>query len=324
MAKVVPSMAYNEDLIIAAYRIILGREPDNNQTVREKALRFTSPEQVLRDFMQSTEFKANNPSFIEVLAHGYTQQHLRIQTDVTPEQLNNLFERIRKQWTRLGETEPYWSVISIERFKTAVFPDNKNDFYDSGQKTDSLIEVFFQRANCDIPSGCCLEFGCGVGRVTRFLAKRFDKVIAVDLSPGNLRLCRQFLQDAGLKNVEYILLEKLSDLDQFPGFDLLFSTIVLQHNPPPVIKLLLEKLFGKINNNGFALFQVPTHTDHYTFDVQKYLESSILDNEMHCIPMSIIFDLLARNSLYPKEVIMDTWTRAYGSHTFFAQKAEHK
>jgi hypothetical protein len=44
--------------------------------------------------------------------------------------------------------------------------------------------------------------------------------------------------------------------------------------------------------------------------------------EMHCVPMSIVFELLAINSFFPMEVIMDDWTGGYGSHTFFAQKRQ--
>jgi SAM-dependent methyltransferase len=259
---------------------------------------------------------------MDALGEGYYQRHLNIQTDVTPEQLDSLFERTARQWIELGKTEPYWSVLTSDIYKSATFANHKNEFYDTGRTSDSIIDIFFQRANRGFAGECCLELGCGVGRTTRFLAERFRKVIAIDVSAGNLDLCRQYLQSNGLNNVEYIRLERPADAGRLPGCDFFFSTIVLQHNPPPVIKYLLDEILGKIDNSGFALFQVPTHAEHYSFEVEKYLRSPAPEMEMHCIPMHVIFELLEKNDFLPMEVIMDAWTGDYGSHTFFAQKRE--
>ena len=46
------------------------------------------------------------------------------------------------------------------------------------------------------------------------------------------------------------------DLDTLPEFDLFFSMIVLQHNPPPLIALMLEKIAARLRPGGVAVFAV--------------------------------------------------------------------
>ena len=40
--------------------------------------------------------------------------------------------------------------------------------------------------------------------------------------------------------------------------DLVYSLIVLQHNPPPVIRLIVRAFLKALNPGGVAYFQVPT------------------------------------------------------------------
>jgi len=48
--------------------------------------------------------------------------------------------------------------------------------------------------------GCALEIGCGAGRITRALARAFDKVYTVDVSAGMVARAREAL--AGCRNVQ--------------------------------------------------------------------------------------------------------------------------
>ncbi len=136
-----------------------------------------------------------------------------------------------------------------------------------------------------------IELGCDVGRLTRYLAKRFSKVIAVDISPGNLSICSSMTHEEEGR-VQPLLLTSPSDITNVANFDCLVSYIVLQHNPPPIQYFLLNQLFSKLNTGGLVMFQVPTMGVGYQFDIQQYLNSDLGEMDMHVLPISAVMQLL--------------------------------
>ncbi len=108
------------------------------------------------------------------------------------------------------------------------------------------------------------------------------------------------------------------DLDRLAGFDFLFSVIVLQHNPPPVQKVILDKLFSKMNPGGGCLFEIPTELPHYSFRLDEYLAFPVPVMEMHALPMREVLSLLQRHQIPVLEVRPDPMTGVFGSFTFFA------
>src|ERR671930_1066202 len=63
------------------------------------------------------------------------------------------------------------------------------------------LDDLFGRLGADPRGGTCVEVGCGTGRMTRHLAERFDRVVAVDVSPEMLALARRVT----MPNVELAL-----------------------------------------------------------------------------------------------------------------------
>jgi len=53
-----------------------------------------------------------------------------------------MFARIVEQWSALGESEPFWSVLSHDRFRVQNIEKTKAEFYVSGGDTDQLIDIF--------------------------------------------------------------------------------------------------------------------------------------------------------------------------------------
>jgi SAM-dependent methyltransferase len=197
----------------------------------------------------------------------------------------------------------------------------RDKFYATGAEAVALIDTVATRCGVAVdPQGVCLEFGCGVGRVTLHLARRFRRVVAVDISAGNLALCREMLAARGVDNVEVVQIGTPEDVRALPHFDFLASTIVFQHNPPPVQHYLLDVLLKKISAFGGFLFQLPTHTPDYSFRADVYLASAMEEMELHSLPMADVLRLFAKHRLQPLEVLMDGWTGVYGSHTFFGVK----
>lgn len=311
----------SRQLAVACYRVILGREPEN-EMVLEQAQSLATPEAMLTSFLSSAEYKQRllQSTDVDSIQVGHRLRSLNIQTDVPPAVLTRLFERIQQQWTELAETEPYWSILTDEDFKLKRFPKNRGKFEASGLQSSKELETAFLRANASLPTGTCLELGCGVGRVTHRLCERFDHVIGIDVAAGNLQLCRDYLKDHSISNAELRLLKSVAELTELPEFDLFYSVIVLQHNPPPVIKFMLKTLLGKIRPGGAAYFQLPTHLHKYKFKAESYLKGQRDVMDMHALPMPEIFDCFTEAGLIPREVLADDNTGLAGSHTFLATK----
>ena len=83
-----------------------------------------------------------------------------------------------------------------------------------------------------------LDFGCGVGRLTRVFAQHFERVIGVDISDGMVAKAKKL--HALFPNCQF-LVNQYEDLRIFPDnyFDMVYSGFVLQHIPSKrLIRLL--------------------------------------------------------------------------------------
>jgi SAM-dependent methyltransferase len=91
------------------------------------------------------------------------------------------------------------------------------------------LESLFGRLRADPRGGTCVEVGCGPGRMTAALAERFDRVVAVDVSPEMLSRARVAVER---DNVEFRLVagERLDSLEDGRA-DVLICYLVLQHLP---------------------------------------------------------------------------------------------
>ncbi len=101
-----------------------------------------------------------------------------------------------------------------------------------------------------------LEIGCGVGRMTRALARMFGHVTAVDVSDEMLAQARSNL--AELQNVTLVLGDG-STLACLPdaAFDFAFSFIVFQHIPSrEVISSYAKEVFRVLKPGALFKFQV--------------------------------------------------------------------
>ncbi len=319
-------MPVNTEIIRLAYQLFLGRVAESEQAVIEKASRLKSVNEVADEFLNSAEF-LGGPRMANLIK-GYLEAQIpgsaseSIEVKGTNEQLDQLFFRVKEQWTALGDTEPYWSVVTNRKYKSDVVQENLEEFYSSGGSVINLLVNCATRSGVAMPRRSCFELGCGVGRLTTHLAPSFEHVIAADISSGNLCLCRRHLATIGAHNVETVLFESPSDIAPIPSFDVFVSFIVLQHNPPPVQYYLLDGVLSKINPGGLALFQLPTFIPHYKYSIDDHLHSRQPVMDMHCLPMRFVMELLKKHGFSVLEVLQDYWAgREYYSHTFFAVKA---
>lgn len=251
---------------------------------------------------------------------------IEIETEVDDAGLARLLAHTEQTWTRLGDEEPHWSVISAERFRQDQLDENRTEFYDSGRGDVDIFLAFLARNGVDAKRlSRVLEFGCGLGRVTRFLAERFAHVEGCDISPSHLRQAEVYLKTKGLGNISLKRVKGLDDLDGAADLDAIFSVIVLQHNPPPAIVAILQRLLKRLRPGGVAYFQVPTHSTEYSFKLDHYLAHGLEANhiEMHYVPQRRIFQIAREAGCDVLEVREDDWVgrrHVELSNTFLLQR----
>jgi 2-polyprenyl-3-methyl-5-hydroxy-6-metoxy-1,4-benzoquinol methylase len=311
-----------------AYLLLLGREPESEAVVDAHRAAHRDLASVRDAFVASREFRERHQTairpeqgFLPRLAQGYFAPHLPVEVHVAPPVAERLAARIRDQWTKLGESDPFWSVLTSEEYRVdRIDAAARRRFNKSGQSAAQLIDLTATRTGLTPPTGTCIELGCGVGRITRHLANRFGRVIAVDISPGNLALCERYLAEEGVHNVETRLIRAIDELSTLPTVDFFYSMIVLQHNPPPIQFRILQILLEKIGRGGQCLFQTVADLPGYSFNVESYLSSPSPTMEVHSLPMPTVLQVIRESGLILDTARMDNWVGNYGSYTFSAHR----
>jgi len=283
-----------------AYKLFLGRDPENADVVASFCQSAQTLEQLSRIFMSSPEFMRRMGTSLERSQanrhrHPFNLPKIPVETQVSAEGIDQMFERIQKQWSHLGSTEPYWSVVTQPQNYLAEFDLHREQFYATGNGSCQTFLATLRR--CDINPAqlnTCLEVGCGVGRVTSFLAGAFDRVIAADISVKHLDMAKTYLAEKGVYNVELQHWHKVEQMRQLAQVDSIMSVLTLQHNPPPIIAFMLTTLLSKLRSGGVAYLQIPTYRNGYLFEVDRYLASTPPDTlEMHYLPQPELFRLIA-------------------------------
>ena len=316
-------MSLTRDDVLYAYRLILGREPENEEVI-EQTMQAESLAHLRRVFMGSAEFASKYAGAKRALPVGRFSEADRVDVDLacTPEQLQAMFDRIGTAWQAFGESEPHWSVLSSDDYLQAHLPENVDRFFRRGELEVDIHLNALRRAGLSTRFGRVLDFGCGVGRLTLALSPQADQVIGVDISPPHLRLAEERASQVGIANVLFEAIAAIDDLDRYRGFDLVISLIVLQHNPPPVMAALYARLLAALAPGGVAIVQMPTFIKDRSFSTTDYLANEQPQMEMNALPQHHVFDIVDAAGCRVVEVREDV---AAGdmpalSHTFVVRK----
>jgi 2-polyprenyl-3-methyl-5-hydroxy-6-metoxy-1,4-benzoquinol methylase len=313
-----------------AYKLFLGREPESPDVIAGYCQNVHTLEQLSQIFMSSPEFMRRLSGALEKPQvsrhrHPFNMPQIPVETQVSTEVLEQMFRRIQKQWEHLGGTEPYWSTVTQPQNQMAQFDQHREQFYASG---DGACQTFLASLRrCGINPAqldTCLEVGCGVGRVTGYLAEAFSKVIAADVSGQHLELAKAYLADRGIQNVELQHLHAIDQIRETAQVDVVFSIITLQHNPPPVMAWMLSSLLSRLRAGGIGYMQMPTYKIGYLFEAERYLASEPPNAlEMHYLPQPDIFRLIKDANCVCLEVREDGMAADEDkvlSNTFLVQK----
>lgn len=168
-----------------------------------------------------------------------------------------------RAWQWFGATDPYFAVLSDERFRNKRLSAAAIDeFFTSGERyTEWLFDAVGRHFPPHVPPSRALDFGCGVGRVLIPLSRRCEEVVGVDVSDAMLHVARRNCEERGISNAALVLGD-----DTLAGvqgtFDFVHSFIVFQHIPIWRGETLTRRLLSLLREDGIGAL-------HYTYDVQR-------------------------------------------------------
>jgi ubiquinone/menaquinone biosynthesis C-methylase UbiE len=145
-------------------------------------------------------------------------------------------------------------LTEYDKLRNPWAPD---EFFATGVRDVKAVLGVAAEAGLAPKPGRALDFGCGVGRLTRALADRFEEVHGVDIAPSMLDAARKFNRH-GDKCVFH--LNTQANLKIFPDghFDFICTLITLQHIEQRYALAYLREMLRVLAPKGVMVFQLPS------------------------------------------------------------------
>ena len=162
-------------------------------------------------------------------------------------------DQLRATWTALGEDDPLWAILSRPDKRGGRW--DADSFFAAGELEIDGVERHCAALGRPREHRVALDFGCGVGRLSRALSSRYAQVIAVDISPSMIAQARTL--HAGFPNVRFVenatpRLAFLADA----SVDLVYSVITLHHMPAQLQLGYIGEFLRVLAPGGVAVFQI--------------------------------------------------------------------
>jgi SAM-dependent methyltransferase len=140
-------------------------------------------------------------------------------------------------WEEIGSRDPYYGVLTDPRFRTLNLSEAaRAEFFETGRYEIRQQLKLLRRRFPDFAPRSALDFGCGVGRLTRALGETTGDAVGIDVSASMLMEARRSAPDS--------IVFAHDPPDRL--FDWVVSLIVFQHIPPergyPLLKALIDRL----------------------------------------------------------------------------------
>ncbi len=180
---------------------------------------------------------------------------------------DSLTSKMRQEWDYLSQKNAFHYIASLKEHWS------EEEFLLSGESdVTRLVDPFLSQAEFLPQDRRMLEVGCGVGRMTFALARRFGTVEATDISGEMIKRATELQVRFGIGNVRFQVgngkdLRAYSD----ESVDFGFSYIVFQHIPDISIILNYVREIGRVlKRGGLFRFQVNGYR-HLKFPYGYYL-----------------------------------------------------
>ena len=208
-------------------------------------------------------------------------------------------EKLKNDWESLAERDALGAILT-----DAARADGKWNIAEFMATGDAEIEIVMcHLANIGrVPDfdSTALDFGCGVGRLTQSLARRFASCTGVDISRQMIEKADSFNQYA---HCRYIAHSDIGLPFADESFSFIYSNIVLQHVPVRFSEQYLREFVRVLTPGGILVFGVQDsfaapdissrmirvrHVLRIRSRMQDALGFGQSHMQMHCLPERVV------------------------------------
>ena len=209
-------------------------------------------------------------------------------------------DHTKKYWNSIAVNDPYFGVLTNIQFKGKVLKKHcEKEYNDSGLGNVHGLLKIIEDLKCyhslNLNTAKVMDFGSGTGRMAQHMCKLCKKLTCVDISEIYLTMIANLCKNNNITNIDTCVYEKLHTIDKQ---DLIYSLIVLQHNPPDIIKFIVKQICDLLEPNGMAIIHIPY--DSYT---QRKIDTSGNVMEMHIVPKKEIIHIINTNNCTLEDII---------------------
>jgi len=161
---------------------------------------------------------------------------------------------VERHWDTLGARNAYGAILTGEG--GAVPEWDADAFFATGRADVERFMADLLRLAPDVPRRRALDFGCGVGRITRALSDHFAEVAGVDAAPSMVERARA-LNQSQTRCTFALNREPNLRLFDTARFDVVYSRLVLQHIESQVVRRYIPEFVRVLGPGGVLMFQLP-------------------------------------------------------------------
>jgi SAM-dependent methyltransferase len=144
----------------------------------------------------------------------------------------------------------FWSRISaISKWRDYILPNRTDkEFNEEGLLEAENIAKEFRLKRTANPTNVCIDYGCGIGRITKHFKKYAKRMIGLDI-------CKEFIEKAkAIDSCEYYTTDEFKEEEVA---DIVFSVSVLQHNDEPNRKEIMQRIHSLLKPGGICYVTFP-------------------------------------------------------------------
>jgi SAM-dependent methyltransferase len=162
---------------------------------------------------------------------------------------------VEGEWETFAKEDPLFYILTDHSKRDRGW--DPTEFFELGEGEIVNVMDLVDSRNVPLTRGRALDFGCGVGRLTQGLARVFDRVDGVDISPSMINAARRWNRHGDRARYH---VNQSDDLALFGDeqFDFIYSNIVLQHVRPKYVEKYLAEFMRILRPGGVVVFQMPS------------------------------------------------------------------
>jgi SAM-dependent methyltransferase len=176
------------------------------------------------------------------------------------------FRKLARNWDAFGDADPLFGVLSDPTKFGGQW--RVDDFFASGDAHVKKWLRILREYGATFQPGTCLDFGCGVGRLTGPLSESFLETVGVDVARSMIAVARRYNKNPRCR----FIVNRDPDLRSINSatFDFVHSCLVLQHIPPEFAITYIEEFFRIAKPDGLVVFQLPAERYSEEIITERY------------------------------------------------------